>query len=345
MGSLGRHLEAVRLQAEAGLCVEAPKPAMVVERLATGFAVPVEAAALYSPAGELMARFKSKSGEPWSSEPFFTAPGRPWLKGRAIVVALSSNATARVVDIRMPLQCEEEGTFRTRAWAIVRVDLRRLLERVVTAVPLTKGESVWLASQEGQTLFYCGPGDAEEVRLAGLVRLDGPKGKALLERVRSEPDGGLLCDGFDSERFVFRRVRSEWTTMRLGETPVLVVREAPGEVFTPPATSRTGIWRDGKGARLALLMDGSSCLLYLRRAGDGGAGMAVGRLLDATFSARSEDRAISYQGEFSAEGKLVLSVYADQEMRGVTREMFVFRKDSGSASGGEPESQIPRLRY
>ena len=347
MGSLGRHLEEVRVQAESTLCAESPDPALVVKRLAAGYKTTVEAAALYSPAGDVRARLRFQGVEPWSRQGFFSEPGRAWLKGRAIVVALSSNATGRAgtADVRMPLQCEEEGTFRTRAWAVVRLDLCQLMDRVVTEVPLADGESVWLADQDGRALFHRGPVGSEEVRLAALIRLDGPKGKALLERMRSDRDGKLMCDGFDPGRFVFRRVMSEWTSMRLGDAPVLVVRETPGEVFTPPVSSRTGVWRDGKGARLALLVDGSSCSLHLRRAGGGAAGVASGRLLDATLSARSDDKALSYQGEFSAEGKLVVTVYADHEIRGVTREVFVFRKESAPSGGGDGGATPPRLRY
>ena len=347
MGSLGRHLEAVRLQVEAALCTDAVNPEALLKQIVAGYQAPVEAAALYTSEGMLQARRGFETVEPWSDEGFFAEPGAAWLRGRGMVVALSTNTAERAgtVDIRMPLQCEEASAFHTRAWAIVRLNLPRLLERAVDTVSLEPEESVWVAGPDGGILFRLGPDATQDLRLEGLVRLAGPKGGALWERMRGEPQGGIVCDGFDGGRFVFRRMRSEWTTMRLGEVPVLLVREIPQEIYTPPAAGRTGLWRDGKGARLALLTDGASCRLFLQREAGQPPESAFGRLLEATLAARGKDRSDSFQGEFSPAGQLVLSLYSDHELRGVTREVFVFTKGGDPPGTALKPADLPRLRY
>ncbi len=347
MGSLGRHLEAVRQQVEAMLCTGGADPDDVLKRMAEGGAAPVEAAALYTPEGGLLARRGFSAVEPWVGETFFADPGSGWLRGRSIVVALSANAAGRagIVDIRMPLQCEETALFRTRAWGLVRVDLNLLAAAVVQDVPLEPDESVWMAGPDGRVFFRHGSGGAGELRLEGFLAMGGPKSTAMWERMRSEQTGRLMCEGFDGGRFVFRRVLAEWTTMRMGDAPVLLVREMPREDVAVPGAGRTGLWQDGRGARLAIVKDGSNCRLFLQRAPGQPVESAHGRLLEATLSARGTVPSHSFQGEFSEAGQLVLSRYSDHESSGVTREVFVFTKGAFPPSSGPKALERPQLRY
>lgn len=343
MGAVGRHLDELRVEAEKTVCAGAfTDPKGVLARFTTGLAVPVAGAALYATTGEELSRKGFAAAPPWAGESFFREAGSPWLKGRVIAVSLVAGGGpgSGTVDIRLPLQCDESGLLRTKAWAVVRLDLRRLLDRLGPELGLGDGESAWLAATPGEPLFARGPAGGMEARLAGLVRQGGPKGGAFWARMRSMPSGKLMCDGFDPEAFVFRRFMSEWVTLALGETPVLVVRETPVEAYTPPPDARTGIWSDPTGARLALLLDGSYCQVYLLRGG-GPASHASGRVLDASLSARDRGGVATFQGEFEPDGRLTLSVYTDHAERGVTREVFHLIREKAAAS---PASALPGLR-
>lgn len=344
MGSLGRHLEALRVEAEGTLCAGGPADAPgVLDRFIAGLGVPVEGAVMYSTSGEEQARRGGSAPPPWAGETFFREEGSPWLKGRSIAVALAraGDPGPGMTDLRIPMQCDGSGSFQTKAWAVVRLDLRRLLDRLGPELNLGAGESVWMAATPEQPLFLRGPAGGMESRLSGLARQRGPKGAALWERMRSMPEGRLMCDGFDPEAFDFRRFMGEWVTLKLGEVPVLLVRETPAERYTPPADGRTGVWVDSTGTRLALLLDGSNCQLYLRRNAGGAAKHAAGRLLASSLSARDHEGVTTYQGEFSPGGPLALSVYTDHAERGVTREVFrLVRKKPATGS----ERTLPALR-
>ena len=344
MGTVGRHLEVLRVEAEATICAGAiSDPKAVLARFAAGLGVPVAGAALYSTAGEELSRKGFAGSAPWADEGFFREPGSPWLKSRSIAISLSGEADPGPgsADIRLPLQCDESGRHETRAWAVVRLDLRRLLDRLGPELWLGAGESVWMAANPEHPLFLRGPTAGLETRLSGLTRQRGPKGAALWARMCSLPSGRLMCDGFDPDAFVFRRFIEEWVTLKLGESQVLLVRETPAEAYSAPTEGRAGMWADKEGGRLALLLDGSYCQVFLHRGAGAAVAHASGRVLDATLSARNEDGLVTFQGEFNPDGRLALSVYTDHAEQGVTREVFSLTKVKSAAS---PVGALPGLR-
>ena len=116
MGTMGRHLEALRVEAEKTICAGAfTDPKGVLARFTTGLGVPVSGAALYSTTGEELSRKGFVASPPWAGELFFRAAGSPWLKGRGIVISLAveGDPGPGIVDIRLPLQCEESEGHRT----------------------------------------------------------------------------------------------------------------------------------------------------------------------------------------------------------------------------------------
>ena len=344
LGTLGRHLETLRVEAEGTICAGGVADAPgVLARFTAGLGVPVLGAALYSPEGGELSRKGFTTRAPWVDEVFFREAGSPWLKGRAVAIslALAGSPGPGTVDLRVPMQCDESGGFETKAWAVVRLDLRRLLDRLGPELNLGEAESVWMAATQEEPLFLRGPAKGMDTRLSGLTRQGGPKGLALWERMHSGPAGKLMSDGFDPEAFVFRRHMAEWVTLKLGEAPVLLVRETPAEAYSPPPDGRTGVWADPSGNRLALLLDGSNCQLYLRRGAGDATTHASGRLLASSLSARDASGSVTFQGDFSEDGRLALSLYTDHAGRGVTREVFTLVKKK-PATG--PAGTLPGLR-